>query len=231
MGIDLKESKWARACKETEKFRKDSPYWYWGVEVVGAVLFAGIGLLLAPDQPTEWQSVLYPGIGLIAGFIIIALVVFGWNLFRTPYRQLNEAWALLEIKPKPAQLSNRKELISAIHQLKETAGEVILTSLALRHMDSLGKEPPLSFVTNFSTAFGKYQEAQKELECQELITAEIFHDPINIFRTEIDSCVQTPAPPEKATNSDAVNVNTEENTSKLYDALNKVVSKINEISQ
>ena len=163
-----------------------------------------------------WALSVWPILTALGG---VGILVSGWTIHHNFGK---------EAKPI---LSNRDDLFKAIQQLKETASEVIISSLSLSNIRERGSEPHQSFVNQFPAAFDKYREAQKELECQELIATEIFHDSINIFRTEINSCIQNPAPPEKVTNSLVVNVNTKENSNKLYNALNEVISKINEISQ
>ena len=71
---------------------------------------------------TPEQEFLYPGIGGVVGMIVGLIMVFGGiyllNLFRAPYRQLNEARRLLQAKPKPIPLPNRNELIKAIAKVK-----------------------------------------------------------------------------------------------------------------
>lgn len=200
MDINLHESSWQRAKRDTEKLRKDSPIWYWGVEVVGVMAFTGIGLWLTPDQPTKLESILYPSIGAIAGLVIAALLVFIWNLFRAPYRQRNEARTLLTLltKLKPAPLTNRKELISAIHALKETAQETVQKHRTLR--ESRRPHTKLETVVlhmkteeeaskDYDDAFEKYFEARKGLECQQLIATEAVRPPVTVFQDVIDSYV------------------------------------------
>ena len=172
-----------------------------------------------------------PFLNLNLGFWIWLLPVIGGVLAIIIIRQGRQVADNSQGTKQSPLLLNRDGLFKAIHQLKDTASEVIISSLSLSNQKERGIEPHQSSVNQFSAAFDNYKEAHKELECQELIAAEVFHDPINIFRTEIDSCVQNPAPPEKVTNSLVVNINTEENSNKLYDALNEVISKLNEISQ
>lgn len=94
------ETSWQRACKDTEHFRRSGwSFWVW--EVVGAAMFGVVGGLvghwLTPLSSNPFWLFAYPtiggGIGVVLGFAIVFGLILGWNLFRAPYRQRNEARA------------------------------------------------------------------------------------------------------------------------------------------
>jgi hypothetical protein len=113
-----------RAWKDTESFRKDSKLWFWGVEVVGSALFGVVGGLLGgyyipPNANVFWQNA-YPtigsAIGLIIGFIIVFIGILLWNLFRTPYRQRNEAIQLYnELSIEKDKITKERDSIQEAH--------------------------------------------------------------------------------------------------------------------
>jgi len=82
-----------RANKDTKQFRKNSQVWFWGVEVVGSGAIAGLtgGILWNRNTLQGWQVGLITFGAFVIGFFLIYGLVFLWNLFRTPYRQRNEA--------------------------------------------------------------------------------------------------------------------------------------------
>jgi hypothetical protein len=177
----------------------------WGILLLGI----GGGVVL---------TYLSPIIGIPVGVIISLL---GIVLIFRAYRHKKQS--------KPLRLSNRKELIRAIHQVKETANEAITTSNMLNQLHKIGKEPPQPFVADFSNAFDRYQEALKGLEREALIAGEVFHNPINSFFVKINSCVQKPIRPINQPDSTMALVNPPENTIKLNDAMNEVVREIDDI--
>lgn len=97
------ESTWRRSWGDAEGFRKESVVWFWGFEVIGALIvgLAGgwVGFTLMPPDPTQSTAYWYPGVGgavgVFAGLLGAFLVILGWNLFRAPYRQRDELRRLL----------------------------------------------------------------------------------------------------------------------------------------
>lgn len=98
MGSSISQSAYRRACQETESFRK-SGWYFWAFEVVGAAVFGVVGALVGywltpPDFNQFWQfawPTIGGGIGIVIGIVVVFLVIFGWNLFRAPYKQRNNA--------------------------------------------------------------------------------------------------------------------------------------------
>ena len=103
------EGTWGKASKDTEKFRKDSAFWFWGIEVIGVSLFilggGFLGFSCLPNVSTPSQQFWYPTlgstVGLIIGLIAIYALIFLWHLSRAPYRQRNELRVKVEELQKP----------------------------------------------------------------------------------------------------------------------------------
>lgn len=96
----MAESAWHRANKDTEKFRRNSKWYFWLVEIVGGGAVFGIigGLIgwnLMPPNASTYQQNAYPligaGIGVVIGFALAFVLIFTFNLVRAPYLQRNEA--------------------------------------------------------------------------------------------------------------------------------------------
>lgn len=64
---------------------------------------------LLPDQSRKLESALYPGIGVVLGFIVVYILIFVWNLFGAPYRQRDEAIKAAE--QDVARISKEKEIL------------------------------------------------------------------------------------------------------------------------
>ena len=97
--IRRRETAWQRACKDTVAFRKESNWWFWGVEVVGTAAFATLGGLIGfsclPANSSAYSQNAYPtvgaAIGAVLGFALAYAGMLGLNLLRAPYRQRDEA--------------------------------------------------------------------------------------------------------------------------------------------
>lgn len=127
------ESSWRRAWSDSEYFRKESPIWFWGVEVLGGLVAGGLGgwsgYRLLPGDPSNTQSFWYPTIGGIVGVLIglggIFLLLHLWNLLRAPYRQRDEAiQKVVDLEAK-----------SVIEQIFEVNWGTTFLSLPLNKLD------------------------------------------------------------------------------------------------
>ena len=119
------QTAYQRASQDTESFRK-SGFSYWALEVVGAAVFGVIGAFvgygLTPSGASSlWQfglPTIGGAVGIVVGFGIVFIVIFGWNLYRAPYRQRNEARIkVIELedelkKPKPFDVECRTTTMS-----------------------------------------------------------------------------------------------------------------------
>ncbi|MBN1375430.1 MAG: hypothetical protein JXA01_04675 [Dehalococcoidia bacterium] len=114
-------SSFIRANRDTERFRKDSRLWFWGVEVIGATLFGlcgGIvGFKLLPLDSTPFQQFILPCIGtsagLILGLVFVYLMIYLWNLFRAPYKQRDKFYGDLQLLKQRYSPSNCAQIIAS----------------------------------------------------------------------------------------------------------------------
>ncbi len=131
----MAESTCRRAWKDTERFRR-STLFFWGCEALGAVLFGVGGALLLPEQPSRLASVLYPGLGTVAGLATVFVVVFIWNLFRAPYRQRNEARELTKEYQDQIKEIDQK-YTNEINKLQKKLVDPILQEKQREHLDEI----------------------------------------------------------------------------------------------
>jgi len=229
-------SVWERAWKDTEHFRESAKS-YWLVEVVGAAIFGVgggfVGYWRTPVGTTSLQEFAYPtigaAIGIILGFVIVFALIFAWYLFRAPYRQRDEAYALLDAKPQSVPLANRDNLIRAIGELSQKANQTILWQEMLY---KLNIRSPFSVntpeVNQAEQAAIAYEEAQRQLEREKLVASGAFTATIEQFRSEIERRVSLSWHTNK-TNRRAYAPNIEER--ELADLATSAVQQIDAISR
>ncbi len=117
----LFQSSSRRAVADTLHTPRQNPWFFWSVGIVMVALGGFLGTIYTPEGSGKFLSVICPTAGVILGAIIVIIIVFIINLILAPYRQRNEARALLAVKPKPIPLPNRDALIRAISRFKECA--------------------------------------------------------------------------------------------------------------
>lgn len=180
MEYPINQTAHQRACQDTESFRK-SGLSFWAFEVLGAAVFGVVGALLGfwltpLNSSVFWRNA-WPtiggGLGIVAGFIIVFLTIYLWNLFRAPYKQRNEARSLLLAKPVVRPLSNRNELRGAIASAEQTTIELANKVNALKNADS--KNPYLAnLVTEADKAYDYWNDSMNELRRQYLIAGDAY---------------------------------------------------------
>lgn len=69
---------------------------FWVAEVLGAGTFALLGWFLTPDNASDFEEAVYPLLGVVSGFVLVYLAILGWQLALAPYRQRDEARAIVE---------------------------------------------------------------------------------------------------------------------------------------
>lgn len=99
-------------------------------------VFVWLGTVLTPEDASKWVAAAYPTIGGIIGAAIGFGTIFAVKLFWAPYRQRDEARALVEQQRKPSD----SEVIDAIGLLEAE-------TLVLRHNN--GEERSYSFAEVF----------------------------------------------------------------------------------
>ncbi len=77
-----------------ELFRSSVAFWF--VDLVGGVVFAGVGQMMAPEQPTRIEALAYPGGAFVVGILVIYAAAYLRYLILAPYRQRDEARAALQ---------------------------------------------------------------------------------------------------------------------------------------
>ncbi|MDP3879955.1 MAG: hypothetical protein Q8Q07_06610 [Dehalococcoidales bacterium] len=131
MEINLKETAFQRAKKDTIEAQKTAKF-MWGGEGVLAVAGGAWFQSLAPAGAFAWEVVWRSVIGGLIGLSVAILFIYGWNLFRAPYWQRNEARALLLARPQSVPLRNRKDLFAAIHHLDGAARDMVTAHRAYK---------------------------------------------------------------------------------------------------
>lgn len=165
----------------------------------------------------EW----YWGVGL---FVFAMLCVWIGATVSAPIKQRNQARTLLLSKLTPIPLTNRHELISAIHRLKEAARETIWRNdiLKTKH-EARNASDYEQALGDYSTAYETYDEAEKQLECEISVAGEAFRRPITSFQNTFKLYVLSR---EISNPSEYTEI-----LAKLSDAVNEVVREIEAISQ
>lgn len=189
----LDQSVFGRAKQETLSAQKRSKL-MWAVEVVLAIGGSACLIVIAPDGLSILEMIGRSVGGSLGGLLLAILAIFTWNLFRAPYRQRNEARALVSGEPRPSQLSNRDELISAIHQLKTSAYKYIICNTKLNYMHQMDESLIQSTIQAFTVANNNYRTASNNLECQKMIANEKFHGTVNVLITKIRDYIKEPEP-------------------------------------
>lgn len=90
MEFNPKESTRSRAWKSAERFRQNSPLWFWGVGVIGSGGIAGLTAGILWDRSTldGWQvGIITFGIFVVGFFLIYALIVLRYLLRESKIRE------------------------------------------------------------------------------------------------------------------------------------------------
>jgi hypothetical protein len=85
------ETTWRRAAKDTEEFRKNSPRWFWSVDVAGSAALAGLTTTFTKNTVPNLPVGVLTFFAFVFGMVLIYGIIYLWNLFCAPYRQRNEA--------------------------------------------------------------------------------------------------------------------------------------------
>lgn len=221
MQYPLNQSSWRRAKQDTISAQKTARF-MWGGESVLAVAGGTWLAQIAPTGAPTLEIVVRSVIGVLGGLVITILLIFIWNLFRAPYRHLNEAIALLMTKPKPVRLANRQELFIAIHHLQETASETILRHDAMRNRRDIGA-PYNEELAAYNAAYMAYFDAEKQLETQTAIAGQSFKKHLTAFQNTIKAYVYMREIPNVPDYSEMI--------IKLKEAVEEVEADMDAISQ
>lgn len=124
-----------RAWKDTEHFRQSS-WFFWGCEVIGAALFAAVGYWLLPEKPSKLESSIYPVLGVVFGFAVVFVLILMWNLVRAPYNLLNEARAEVNKRLEEKNKFNQ-EHISQINEMQKKLNDPFLQKAQEKHLEKI----------------------------------------------------------------------------------------------
>ena len=140
--------------------------------------------LITTRSTTGWEFAVIQAIIFLGGMLALLGVVFLVSFLFAPYRQRNEARALLSAMPAPVALPNRTELIKSINQLKETAIAYIWSKESL---DQLDDEYMVHTLTEnkVEEAYTNYQRADKRLEEESLVAGASFRQCISSFQNKV----------------------------------------------
>ncbi len=106
----VNETVWRRALRDSESFRHSGRF-FWGCEVLGAAAFAAIvAYFFLPDDPSRFESAIYPLSGVVLGFVAAYALIYLWNFIRAPYRQRNE------VREFAATVQRQRESLEAVNQ-------------------------------------------------------------------------------------------------------------------
>lgn len=180
----INQSAFSRAIIDTGSAQKSAKF-MWGGEGVLAVAGGTWLAQIAPSGASILEIVVRSVLGGLGSLSIGILVIFAWYLFRAPYKQRNEARALLLAKPKPAPLRNRESLIRAIGAVKEKA-----IHLKMRQDDLNFKlkrhEDPREELSERDNALFAYHDAMRVLETERLVAGDDFRSVIDNLIMFID---------------------------------------------
>jgi len=142
---------------------------------------------LTPSGSSGLVHALVQAVVFLLGMFATIGILFAACLLIAPYKQRNEARALLLAQPKPIPLQNRKELIGAIIAARQTATE-LMNYKEQAHKAYLAS--PTLIQTNLLTKVDECDvqltAALKELEVQRGVAGEVFTDIISRFSKFIE---------------------------------------------
>jgi len=166
-----------RAINDTISAQKSTKF-MWGGEGVLAVAGGAWLAQIAPLGASTLEIVARSVIGGLGGLVTAILIIFGWNLFRAPYRQRNEARTLLAERPKPKPLTNRDDLLRAIAEARIATIQFVESVENLKKWAKL--HPNLVNVEAMTTIDKAQQKQNKAYEAmeKEILVAGSDYEPI-----------------------------------------------------
>ena len=118
-------------------------------------------------------SAAYPVIGGVIGVIVGFGIIYLIYLIKAPYKQRDEARAILQAKPKPISLQNRNELRGAIASVENTTIQLVNKVNEIKNADS--QDPYLAVLaTTADEAYDRWNESMNELRRQYLIAGDAY---------------------------------------------------------
>lgn len=119
--MPLLQTATSRALNDTRSYSKQRSKFMWGCETSFAAAGGTWSALVAPSSASNIEIVVRTVIGGlvggVVGFIILAIMIFVWNLYRAPYKQRDEARRALELIPG-ATANSPKVALPELHFAK-----------------------------------------------------------------------------------------------------------------
>lgn len=121
---DLSQGVLGRAWDDSERLRKESFFWFWGLEIFGATAIAATSGALAaywtPNGAGKAEAVILPAVGgflgFVGGLLVLFLAIFTYQYVRAPYRQRDEARRYLQQAPPQPTETERALVLLAQNQ-------------------------------------------------------------------------------------------------------------------
>jgi hypothetical protein len=173
----LRQTAIRRAINDTVSAQKSTKF-MWGGE--GVLAAAGGAWLahVAPLGASTLEIVARSVIGGLGGLVAAILIIFGWNLFRAPYRQRNEARILLAARPKPKPLGNRGDLLRVITEARIATIEFVEIVNGLKEWDrSNPNRVNIEAISAIEVAQHRQKNAYEAME-REILVAGSDYEPI-----------------------------------------------------
>ena len=172
MESDVSQSALSLAWKDTKASFHQLRF-FWGVETGSVSLFIYGGTVLTPEDASKFVAAAYPAIGGIIGAVIGFGIIFAIKLFWAPYKQRNEARQLLQAKPRPIPLPNRKELRSAIASVEITTIQLVNKKNQYDDIEKNGT-PRIWKSNALNKAYHLWDESINELRRQYLVAGDAY---------------------------------------------------------
>jgi hypothetical protein len=148
-----------------------------GVEVIMMSGFAYWSTAITPVDAGRLESAAYPAVGAVIGAIVGFGLIYLVGLVLAPYRQRNEARALLEAIPKPTPLLNRAELMRAMSGVQQTSGALLNAQERLDNLDAKDSNTEhTADIASRDSAYTDYSNAINRLDTEGMVAGEPFEN-------------------------------------------------------
>jgi hypothetical protein len=153
-----------------------------------AFLLPGGGTMVAtffiPPNADIRIAALYGFLGGLAGLLLLVVGVYVWNLIRAPYKQRNEARALLLGKSKSVPLQNKTELIRAIGRIRQKSLDLMISQEQL-NQDRSPYSMDSNSISNRDKEYEEFKQAMNDLYSEMLVAGEPFKSTVEKLTTFI----------------------------------------------
>ncbi|MFC1905102.1 hypothetical protein ACFLXT_05035 [Chloroflexota bacterium] len=148
---------------------------FWVATIIAQAILMITAYVITPDNSSGLTYTIVHAIALVIGMLAMVGIAFVVSLIVAPYRQRDEARALLLAKPKPVPLQNKGELIRSISEVRQTSGELLL---AQEQLDDLNARSPyiahVEAMDAKENAKLKFNSAMNKLDAEILLAGKPF---------------------------------------------------------